>query len=150
MIELRLCSVRDVLAPENKVLIDEYSAESSIKGMPSTDAQLQTYQLLEDAGTLQVIGAFSGTKLVGYVTVIVSVVPHYNRGVGITESFFVAKSYRGTGAGIRLLRAAEKYVVDRGAVGMLVSAPYGGSLSKVLPRTGYAHTNEVFFRRLCV
>ena len=35
-----------------------------------------------------------------------------------------------------------------GCPGLLVSAPAGGVLAKVLPRRGYAETNRVFFKEL--
>jgi hypothetical protein len=33
-----------------------------------------------------------------------------------------------------------------GAVGLLVTAPKGGKLARVMPRAKYKHTHEVFFK----
>ena len=64
----------------------------------------------------------------------------------ITESFFVAKVHRDSGAGLKLLRAAEQKARALGSPGLLVSAPFGGTLVQVLPRAGYTETNRVFFK----
>jgi len=147
MIRIVNCTVSDVLCEEH--MLDEYAQESSIKDMPHPKAQLSMYQDLEERGVLRVIGAYRDNFLIGFVTVMCSVLPHYGKKVAITESFFVPKAYRKTGAGLRLLHAAQEYTKEQCAVGLLVSAPYQGSLSKVLPRVGFKHTNEVFFWSSC-
>jgi len=62
----------------------------------------------------------------------------------VAESFYVAKASQKTGAGMRLLRAAEKKARELGAPGLLVSTPFGGRLFVVLPRLNYAETNRIF------
>jgi GNAT superfamily N-acetyltransferase len=74
------------------------------------------------------------------------VIPHYGVAIAVTESFFVGKEYRKSGAGLKLLRAAEAHA--EGAPGLLVSAPVGGTLAEVLPHLGYRETNRVFFKEL--
>ncbi len=49
---------------------------------------------------------------------------------------------------MKLLRAAEDLARRLGSPGLLVSAPYGGDLFKVLPRVGYVESNRVFFSRV--
>jgi GNAT superfamily N-acetyltransferase len=97
---------------------------------------------------LQTFGAYYGSLLVGFVTVLTHIMPHYGVPISITESFFVAGSHRKTGAGYKLLRAAERYAKDRGSSGLLISAPSGGRLAEVLPKAGYKETNVVYFKRL--
>ena len=79
---------------------------------------------------------------------LVPVLPHFGRKVGVSESYFVAAEYRKTGAGLRLLHAAEEAAREAGAVGVLVSAPTGGILERVMPGVGYRETNRVFFKGL--
>ena len=67
--------------------------------------------------------------------------------VATTERFFV-KAHRKTGAGLRLLRAAEEKARALGSPGLLVTAPFEGDLFQVLPRVGYQETNRVFFKSL--
>lgn len=135
-------------APGIDALLADYAAESAIAGLPAPAARLETYRRLEASGLLRTIVATIGGTPIGFITVLVSELPHYGRLVAVSESFFVAPAHRHSGAGLRLLRAAERQARERGACGLLVSAPSGGRLARVLPRTGYRETNRVFFRPL--
>jgi len=107
--------------------------------------------MIETAGVLHSFGAFKDSELVGFITIIATVLPHYGVLVPVSESFFVAKEYRKTGAGTKLLRTAEEFASSIGAKGLIISAPTGGSLDQALsnPKSGYQNTNRAFFRRLC-
>lgn len=137
-----------VAAPNFDEVLAEYAAESAIDGLPPPCADIETYKKLETAGSLHPIAAFLGDHLVGFIFVLISKLPHYSADVAIVESFFVAKKHRKTGAGIKLRHAAEAFANKAGACGLLMSAPVGGTLSKVLPHSGYTETNQVFFRKL--
>ena len=135
--------------PEFQKLVDEYAKESSIDGMPETKPDANAYETMERLGMQHFFAAFAGEKLIGFITVLVTPVPHYSRKIGSTESFFVAKEYRSTGTGLKLLRTAEQCAKECGAVGFFVSGPTGGRLAEVMPRIkGYRETNRVFFRSL--
>lgn len=130
-------------------MLDEYDGESAINGMPKTDPQWDTYRFLEENAKFQVIGAYHDDQLLGFVTVMVQVLPHYGKPIGMTESLFVRKQYRSTGAGLQLIRAAEEYAAIHKAVGFLVSAPALGKLERLMRlRSDYDHSNTVFFKRL--
>jgi len=135
-------------APNFDQLIDQYAEQSSISGMPSRNPQWPMYQQMVAAGAFHVICAHADTRLVGFVTVLCSVLPHYGALMCTTESFFVDEHYRKGGTGLRMLREAEQLAKDLGAYGLLISAPMGGRLADVLPRAGYEETNRVFFRKL--
>lgn len=140
------CLVADVLAQTE--LLAEYAAESGMSGMPKPEAHRSSYQNLEDAGVLQALGYYKDYEMLGFVVVLVNLIPHYSAAIGLTESIFVTKQHRNTGAGLLLLRAAEKHAASKGAIGFIASAPVGSSLARVLPCIGYAHTNEAFFKAL--
>ncbi len=116
--------------------------------MPPAIANAEMYMNLEKAGSLHTIGAFLNDAAIGFITVLLSVIPHYSTLLAITESFFVAKAHRNTGAGLKLLRAAEDCAKEHKSPGLLVTAPFEGDLFRVLPRLGYRETNRVFFRKL--
>ena len=134
-------------APNLEALIAEYSAEAMIEGMPDPAARLMTYEALEQRGMLFPFGAFDQGCLVGFIAVLATVVPHYATPLACTESFFVAKACRSSGAGLVLLDLAEKKARELGATGLLVSAPVDGALARLLPRCGYADASRVFFKR---
>ena len=127
-------------------LLDEYAAESLIDGLPAPVANWQAYRALEAAGMLHVFAARVHGRMAGFVAVLIAPHPRYSVNLATTESFFVARAHRGTGAGLKLLRAAEQRAREAGAPGLLVSAPSGGDLARVLPRVGYRESNRVFFR----
>ena len=134
--------------PGFAALLAEYASESSIAGMPPPAAKMESYRELEARGLLQVLSATHAGRLVGFLTLLAPVLPHYGVAVAVSESFFVARDHRGTGAGLKLLRAAEDLARRLASPGLLVSAPFEGGLFKVLPRVGYAETNRVFFKKV--
>ncbi len=146
---IRECTISELEnSPNISALLEEYASESSIAGLPHPFAKADTYKHLEKSKAIHIVGAFSDDILAGYIIVLAPVLPHYSVRVAVGESFFVAKAYRKTGAGLKLLRQGEKYAREAGAVGMLMSAPINGSLAEVLPGVGYKETNRVFFKSM--
>lgn len=146
---IRKCTIDEIESSANFTgLLDEYAAESSIGGLPHPCAKMQMYKDLETVGAITPVGAFIHNELVGFITVLSPVMPHYSVRVAVGESFFVAKEHRKSGAGLKLLRAAELYAKETGACGLLISTPFGGNLAQVMPHVGYAETNRVFFKAL--
>ena len=143
------CSIADIVAAAAfPRLAAEYERESLIDGMPPPAPDWNAYSALEAAGLLHGFAASVDGTLVGFIAVLKAKLPRYAGPVAVTESFFVASAHRRTGAGLRLLRAAEDKARALGCPGLLVSAPSGGVLAKVLPHRGYAETNRVFFKEL--
>jgi GNAT superfamily N-acetyltransferase len=126
--------------------LEEYAAESAVKGMPHPFAKADAYKHLENTNSIYVIGAFLEEVFIGYIIMLSPILPHYSVRVAVVESYFVAKEYRKTGAGLRLLHEAERQAQEVGAFGAFVSAPFGGNLAEVLPHLGYDETSRIFFR----
>lgn len=147
---IRKMSVDDMQAEPNlAALLDAYADEACIEGMPRYNAQMDYYRNLESVDVLHVFGAFSADELVGFICLLVTMVPHYAAMIATTESFFVAPEHRHTGAGIKLLRAAEEHAATMGAAAMFVSAPKDGKLAAVMDvMPSYRETNRVFFREI--
>lgn len=146
---IKRCSLADIeAAPSLPALLAEYGVESSIEGLGAQNMQGDTYRALESAGMLHIVGAWVGEELAGFIAVLVSVLPHYGKTVCVSESYFVAAAHRKTGAGLLLLKEAERIGEERGAVGFLLSAPKGGRLARVLPAHSYSHVSEVFFKQM--
>lgn len=147
--EIQPATVDEMLsAPNWWALLDEYAAECGNSGIGKPEMQVDTYRALEAAGVLKVIAARHDGELVGFAFYLLSILPHYGKRVAITESVFVAAAHRDTGAGLALLKDIEATALDGGAVGLLVSAPVGGSLDRLLAAKRYEHTNAVYFKRL--
>lgn len=134
--------------PKFAELIEEYADESAIADMPRPNYQLGMYKQMELIGQYHLLAAYVEGELVGFLTMVVAVLPHYGKRVATAESYFVTQSQRKGGPGLDLLRAAEWLAKALGAVGILVSAPHGGKLARVMPKAKYKHTNEIFFKEL--
>lgn len=132
--------------PRFDELIKEYEEEALVPGFPEANLQLNMYRMMELSGNFHIIAAYMDDKLVGFLTMMVSVLPHSGKRFGTVESYFVTQERRKHGPGLDLLRAAEWLAEAVGAVGILVTAPKGGKLARVMPRAKYTHTHEVFFK----
>lgn len=136
------------MAPNFEDLATEYEEEALIDGMPPPRARWETYRALEGTGMLRVFSAVLDGQLIGFISILASRLPRYDVPIAVSESFFVAKAHRKTGAGLKLLKMAEDKARGLGSPGLLVSCPYGGDLFKVLPRVGYVETSRIFFKRV--
>lgn len=146
---IRQCMIERILSgPEFPELIEEYARESAIDGMPAPKVKFDQYRTYEEMGVLHSFIAEQAGAMVGFITVIAPVLPHYSMPVAVAESFFVAAAHRKGGAGLKLLEMAEERARLLGSPGLLVCTPVEGRLSEVLPRRGYRPTNVVFFKRL--
>lgn len=147
---IRICSVSEVeQSLETADLLAAYAHESAIPELGSGEAQFNLYHSLENTGMLRVLGAFREEKLVGFIVILVSDLPHYGGLAATTESFFVSPEARRGGVGMSLLGNAEELAASVGAKGMLVSAPKNGRLEQVMSHSSaYRQTNSVFFKAL--
>ena len=136
-------------SPEFPALVAEYAAESALAGLPPPDAKMPLYSQLEQMGRLHAFSATIGDTLVGFISLLVSPLPHYDGiPVAVGESFFVAAEHRKSGAGLRLMNAAENRARELGCPGILISAPFGGRLFELLPKCGYTESHRVFFKAI--
>lgn len=147
MIEIWPCNYQDILDAENAPeMLAEYAQESAIKGLGEANPQRDSYQMLEDGGAMFCFGAYKGGKMVGFVNVLLSVLPHFGKLAATLESYFVMSEHRTSQAGLGLLRQAERFAMEKGAVGLLVSAPIDGRLDRIMSGLDYHPTNRVHFK----
>ena len=149
MLKIVVTTVAEFAAEPNfQELLDEYAKELVVEGAPKFGAKMEMYYTLEAANALSVFVAYLDGVAIGFVTVLTSIFPHCGVLMATTESLFVLKQHRKTGAGLKLIRAAEGHAKERGSPCLFISAPFGGNLAEVLPHIGYIETNRVFFRKL--
>jgi GNAT superfamily N-acetyltransferase len=144
---IRAVSYAEILAHPD--LIAEYAAECSIPEIGQVNPQAEMYAAMEHSGMMQAFGAFHAEQLVGFATILKYVIPHYNCKAATVESLFVAKEFRGTSAGISLMKAIEKHAKESDCQVISYSAPTGSQLEKLLTRLRlYKRTNSIFLRKL--
>jgi GNAT superfamily N-acetyltransferase len=148
-VAVRHISVAEIfVSPGFSWLCQEYAAEAAVVGLPDPHEKLAAYQALEASGSdvFSLYGAFLGDALIGFVALLTPVLPHYGTAIAVAESLFVGSAYRKTGAGLLLIRQAERRAKELHSPGLLFSAPSNGRLSVLLPRIGYRETNRVYLK----
>lgn len=154
MTDIPICEIRKVtakdiaFAPNLQAIFDAYAEEAKNKDLPRHQPNLPLYEQMEKMGILHIFAAYHGEKLVGFLTLLVTVMPHYSTRMATTESFFVLGDFRKGGTGQKLLDSAEAYAKLEGVCQFFVSAPVGGRLAEALPMMGYREANRVFLRSL--
>jgi GNAT superfamily N-acetyltransferase len=147
--EIHLCPVADILDDARfEELINEYAEESKAQEAPEPKPDRELYELLEKKGALHSLRALHNGEMIGFATVIVNQVPHYGDPIATTESLFVEKAMRSTGAGLALIKAAEQVARYKKCGSLFVSAPTGSSLEKLMTRMKYRHSHSTFVRAL--
>lgn len=149
MTTIRKISYDEITAfPEFVQLAQDYANESKIEEMPSHNLNHEVYRNMERHGMYHCFGAFADDQLVGLVTVLITMVPHYSVLIASVESLYVDDAHRKGGTGLKLIKQAESCAKELGAINLFVSAPMGGRLIQVMPRIGYRECQRIFCRRL--
>ena len=134
--------------PDFPRLVEEYAAESAVDGMPVPQVDVAEYRVREATGAQLTLLAFYGEELIGFIVAFTQKLRHYGALALMVDAFFVTPDLRPTGAGLRLLRTAEKIAAERQCCGVVATAPLESILAEVLPRAGYNKTNYIFFKKI--
>lgn len=130
-------------------LLKEYAAECSIPEIGEIKPSALIYASMESKGFQQCFAAYQDEQLIGFASLLTTVLPHYSKRVATLESLFVGAEHRKTGAGTALMQAVEAYAKEAQCKAILYSAPAGGKLEKVLSkRRSLRRTNSVFTQAL--
>lgn len=136
-------------SPEAEGLLAEYSAECSIPEIGPTCPQRQIYTAMEATGMMHSFGAFEGSKLIGFATILAFVLPHYGKKVATVESLFVAKAHRNGRIGLMLMDEIETIAKRMECSVILYNARAGSRLERFLGALSkYQRTNSVFLKAL--
>jgi GNAT superfamily N-acetyltransferase len=123
-------------------LVEGYTHECAIPEFTPGEVQGDAYRAMEAAGVLHCFEVRAEGALVGFLTILLHVLPHFGVRTAIVESVYVDPDHRG--AGLSVVREAKAFATQHNTRGLLMSAPAGGALARLLPRLGFRHTNETF------
>ncbi len=127
--------------------VEEYASYcNDMVESPKFDIDL--YTRLEKGGAIYCYRAMEDEKLIGFMSIVNSVIPHWGKKISIVESLYVLKAARKSGAGIRFIRKAEEFGRNVGSWGVIVNCPVDGELVNVLPKLEYAPQTICFFKKL--
>lgn len=147
MAEIRACKVAEIFEAANaSSLIAAYADECCI---PDAVPQREMYLAMEKVGLLACFGAYVDSELVGFVSVITSVMPHHGKLVATVESLYGAPQYRDSGAGTALMAEAERHAKVAGCLCLIYTARAGSRLETILAcRSGCERTHEMYTKWL--
>lgn len=148
MLVIKEVSIVDLFAyKEFPKLVEMYIKESTYGRLLKFDVQLENYMPLHNSGKFKVFAAEMNGHLIGFINLILAVLPHHNNFLATVESFYVDKFFRHTGAGLKLKATAEKYAQEAGVKGIIYSAPLDSILEKIL-ETDCEFISKTFYKRL--
>ena len=147
MIEIRPTNFAEILT--EKAMLAEYAAECSTAELGEINPQPDIYRELERLGMVQMFAAVRDGKMIGFVSMLITILPHYGQKTATIESLFVASTERKTGIGSTIMETAERYARESGCKAIFFSAPFGGKLDTLMKRRDkYRMTNTIWCRRL--
>ena len=138
-------SFRDILdAPNAAFLIHAYSASCIV---PDAEPQRPLYEAMERAGILHGFAAYANGSLIGFASVICSIMPHDGHLVGTMGEMFIDLPYRGTDAEDLLLSALEQTAADAGCRCFVCLARIDSKYSKRLAQREGFHPTQTQFTK---
>jgi GNAT superfamily N-acetyltransferase len=158
MIEIRPANFAEILA--EKAMLAEYAAECSTEELGEINPQPDIYRELERLGMVQMFAAVRDGKMIGFVSILVTILPHYGQKTATIESLFVASAERKSGIGSIIMETAERFARESGCKAIFFSAPTDGALDRLMrmrvkdrrfkigERPMYRMTNTIWCRRL--
>jgi len=147
-LEYRLAAQFDAIAVTD--LCEEFHGLSYQRSVPfDWDIMVEwVSDRIDDDGSL-VLGAWSGSDLVGCVIGLTFVPPYSERVVAGDYIWYVRPEYRGGMVGVRLLRMFEDWAVDAGAAQILTGATSGINSKRaaaLLERLGFVPTGTALYK----
>ena len=116
-----------------------------IKLNPDWDA----YEDLEQCGRLKIFTARSDDKLVGYFVVLVGTNIHYKDHLfASNDVIYLDPEYRKGMTGIKLIKAAEKWLKDDGVSVLVINTKVHRPFDSVLERLGFNLIERAYSKRL--
>ena len=109
----------------------------------------ETYRKSEEMGTIFILSARQGDKLIGYSVNFVTNHLHYaDLKLAQNDLLFISKEHRGGRIGLKLIKETEKHATSLGCKLMLWHAKESTTLAHMLPRLKYGVQDIIFSKEL--
>lgn len=134
---MRKVSVEELCAsPGFDEMMEEY-LKLSIKSMPTPIRSKEDYLQLEKANVLTIWCAVDAGKVIGFISCLLSKIPHYGVPIAVAESFYVREPWRNHGVGVRLIKMIERFASTENACAVFFSSPVGSNFGDILEKMHY-------------
>lgn len=126
---------RETFSDLSDVLTEHWEEVAKNKHLMVLKPDVERYLQLQSNGNLLTIIAYVNDKIVGYSCNILGNHLHYADLMCMSNDvLFIAKEYRNTPLGLRLIKRTEEEAKKRGVQLMLWHAKQNSTLDKILPR----------------
>ena len=129
-------------------LLSLYAKESKSKLVPEKNPDFMLYSNLEKLGMFKCFGLYKDNNMVGFITLLITTMPHYSKLAGTVESFYVSKEHRKFGTGKSLLATVEEYLKNLKVDTLFLSAPLDSRLAKANRLFGFKATHMTYIKAL--
>lgn len=158
--EIRPTTAAELRQKAGHLILQHWSEVGRDVGIEAPRIDWPRLELLDQNGFLLAVAAWDGDRMAGYFVGVLNNHTHDRDdvclqsdrlfdGIVDSDSFFVSEGYRKSGLARRLLQEAEEIARARGARHLLMSAPAGERLERMLQGMhDYRHRETVFCKEL--
>ena len=133
--EIKLATVDEMLATAQTLFDEHYEEIARNKHVMVLKPDEETYRKSEEMGTIFILSARQGDKLIGYSVNFVTNHLHYaDLKLAQNDLLFISKEHRGGRVGLKLIKETEKHATSLGCKLMLWHAKENTALVSLLPR----------------
>lgn len=113
------------------------------------DVNIPRYEQAEDGGMLRCYTARRGSVLIGYAFYFLAHNSHYSGSLQASQDvLFIHPDYRRSGAGLKLMREADRRLRTEGVQAVYHHEKIAHSFAPLLERLGYECIERVWVKRL--
>ena len=147
--EIKLATVDEMLAEAQTLFDEHYEEIARNKHVMVLKPDEETYRKSEEMGTIFILSARQGDKLIGYSVNFVTNHLHYaDLKLAQNDLLFISKENRGGRVGLKLIKETEKHATLLGCKLMLWHAKESTTLAHMLPRLKYGVQDIIFSKEL--
>ena len=147
--EIKLATVDEMLAEAQTLFDEHYEEIARNKHVMVLKPDEETYRKSEEMGTIFILSARQGDKLIGYSVNFVTNHLHYaDLKLAQNDLLFISKEHRGGRVGLKLIKETEKHATLLGCKLMLWHAKESTTLAHMLPRLKYGVQDIIFSKEL--
>ena len=147
--EIKLATVDEMLAEAQTLFDEHYEEIARNKHVMVLKPDEETYRKSEEMGTIFILSARQGDKLIGYSVNFVTNHLHYaDLKLAQNDLLFISKEHRGGRIGLKLIKETEKHATSLGCKLMLLHAKESTTLAHMLPRLKYGVQDIIFSKEL--
>lgn len=111
------------------------------------EPDIETFQMLENAGSLQTVTARNDGKLIGYHVAVVRNHLHYKSSLtGYVDMYFIHPEYRKGRTGLNMFKFAEKALRERGCQRIYTGTKLHKDMGRLLEYMGHRETERLYVK----